>query len=327
MAAPPVLLDGAMGTLLGERGFDLRAPLFSARALLDAPDLLVELHGAYLRAGAQVLTTNSFNLHAQTLAQAGVGERQAELVATSVALLEPVRARAQAEAPGLARFRIAGAIPPRPRAVDDSPELARVEYARFARLLVDAGADLILLETFTDTGEAQRALEGLATLADEIPVWLSLVAGAPVPGRSRPDGTRLIGGEPVELVAALCDPEVASARPPARIPDAVLINCTQLDAVPAALDSLVAHVREPIPLGLSPHLGKRRHDGVWIERIVEPDAFARQIQAWIRARPRLILAGACCGSRPTEIAALRDLLWGDESARQQAFVRLAQLLP
>ena len=321
-ALAPVVLDGAMGTLLGERGFELRSPLFSARALLDAPQLLVALHLEYLRAGAQVLTTNSFNLHAGTLAGAGLGQHQAELVDASVRVLEDARAKVRGETPSLARFRIAGSIPPRPRAASDTAELARVEYGRFASLLASAGADLIVLETFGDASEARLALEGIAAAELEVPVWLAVVAGAPVPKRSRPDGTRLISGQSLDILA-----ELTAAGGEHRVPDALLLNCTQIDAVPAALDALARHVPESIPLGLSPHLGKRRHDGVWIDRIVEADVYARQIQAWIRARPRFVLAGACCGSRPAEIAAVRDLLQPGPSARESAFVRLAALVP
>lgn len=315
-----------MGTLLSAQGFELRAPLFSARALLDAPQLVAQLHWQYLRAGAQLLTTNSFNLHVRTLAAAGLGQRQAELIERSVKLLEPARqwalTRREGADPGLARFRIAGSIPPRPRAggTTDEDALARAEYGQFAQLLAHAGADFILLETFSELGEAKLALEGIAARQLELPVWLSLVAGTPVPGSSRPDGTRLANGEPLSKVSALV--EDATIRP-----DVLALNCTQLDAVPAAVTTLAAHVPEAIPLGLSPHLSKRRYDGVWIERIVEGDVFAEQMQAWVRAQPRFVIAGACCGSRPEEIAALGRWLQPDEQSRELAYMQLAQLLP
>ena len=316
-----------MGTQLSAQGFELRAPLFSARALLDAPELVAQLHWQYLRAGAQLLTTNSFNLHARTLAAAGLGERQAELIERSVKLLEPARqwalTRREGADPGLARFRIAGSMPPRPRVGRDPQDsaLARAEYGQFAQLLAHAGADFILLETFSELGEAKLALEGIAARQLELPVWLSLVAGAPVPGSSRPDGTRLASGEPLSELSSLFDQTAA------RRPDALALNCTQLDAVPAALATLAAQVPEGIPLGLSPHLSKRRYDGVWVDRIVEGDVFAEQMHAWVRARPRFVVAGACCGSRPEEIAALERWLHPDEQSRERAYVLLAQLLP
>ncbi|PRP96771.1 Homocysteine S-methyltransferase [Enhygromyxa salina] len=318
----PVLLDGAMATELSARGFDLRAPLFSARALLDAPELVAEIHWDYLRAGAQVLTTNSFGLHASTLAVAGLGERQRELALRSVELVELARRRALEGDRSLARFRVAGSIPPRPLNDQDcaEPDLARAEYRSLAAQLVGAGVDLILLETFTRVSEAKLALEGLAEIA--VPVWLAVVAGMPQQRVSRPDGTRLIGGDSFDELA-----ELTRASGEHRVPDALLINCTQIDAIPAALDSLIASVGPGRPLGSSPHLGKRRYDGVWVDRIVEPEVFAEQIHAWMHSRPALDLAGACCGSTPAYIAAMKRWLQPDELARERAFVRLAELVP
>lgn len=315
---PIILLDGAMATELAARGFDLRPPLFSARALLDAPELVAAIHDDYLRAGAQVLTTNSFNLHASTLATAGIAEQQATLVRRSVEILEQVRQHALVDARPLARFRIAGAIPPRPRsdARGDrgDPAIARAEYRSYAEKLASAGADLILLETFTSLAEAELALAGVAEL--DLPIWLSVVAGAPTVGL-RPDGTRMLDGDPLTDLTALRD----------RV-DALLINCTQLDAVPAALEGFGQSGGE-LPLGLSPHFGKRRHDGVWIDRIIESEVFADQMRAWLTRpeRAAFCLAGACCGSKPADIAALRARLQPDAAERERAWARLAELVP
>jgi homocysteine S-methyltransferase len=309
-----ILLDGAMATELAERGFELRAPLFSARALLDAPELVEQIHADYLQAGAQILTSNSFGLHASTLAAAGLAQRHAELLQRAIALPDAVRRRARSS------VRIAGSIPPRPRVIRAEPaELARAEYRRQAELLIEAGADLILLETFTRLDEVRLALEGLVELA--APVWLAVVAGVAVSGSRRPDGTRLLGGDAFVALGELL------GEASVRRPDVLLLNCTQIDAVPAALDAMLAAIDPEIPLGLYPHLGKESYNGVWVDRIVEPDVFAEQILAWVHTRPRFELAGACCGSRPAYIEALQRWLQPDAQTRQQAFVRLAELIP
>lgn len=311
---PPVLLDGAMATELADRGFELRPPLFATQALLDAPMLVESIHADYIAAGAQVLTTNSFGLHAATLAEAGLAQRQAQLVRLAVALPTMMRIDARAS------VRIAGSIPPRPRGrASDPPELARAEYRRFADLLVEHGADLVLLETFTRVDEVRLALEGLEGF--EAPVWLAVVAGVPVSGSRRPDGTRLLEGDPFAALGELLRDAGL------RRPDVLLLNCTQIDAVPAALDTMLGAIDEEIPLGLYPHLGRHRYDGVFIDRIVEPDVFAEQILAWMHSRPRFVVAGACCGSRPAYIEALQRWLQPDARARERAFVRLAQLIP
>jgi homocysteine S-methyltransferase len=324
---PVILLDGAMATQLSARGFELRGPLFdrttpspgfSARALLDQPELVAAIHHDYLRAGAQVLTTNSFGLHASTLAEAGIAQLQGPLVARSVEILTAVRHAVRQHEPELARFRVAGSIPPRPHTDwSGEPELAAAQYRGLAEQLALAGADLILLETFTTCAEARLALAGVAELG--LPIWLSIVAGAPT-GQRQPDGTRLIGGEAIAELAPLLDQV-----------DALLINCTQIDAVPAALDALaqLGHAHPTLPLGLSPHFGKRRHDGVWVERIVDSDPFAAQIQAWLDrpSRARFELIGACCGSAPEDIASIRARLQADPAARELGWTRLAELVP
>lgn len=316
----PILLDGAMGTELAARGFALREPLFSAWALLDAPELVEAIHWDHLCAGAQVLTTNTFGLHVGTLARAGLAAQQRELIERALACLATVRHRAHAEQPELTSFRIAGSLPPRPISGHlDDPELARAEYRRFADAVLDAGADLVLLETFTSVAEARLALEALHGVAQ--PVWLSVVAGMPVPRSNRLDGARLCSGDTFTALAELLD------DPTLRRPDLVALNCTQIDAVPAALDALLAAIPPELPLGLSPHLGKRRYDGVWIDHIVEPDIFAEQMHAWLRVRPRVRVAGACCGSVPDDIAAMRRVLQPDAATRERAQIELARLVP
>lgn len=312
MREPIILLDGALATELAARGFSVAAPLFSAQALLDAPELVEQIHFDYLLAGAQVLTTNTFGLHASTLAAAGIGEQQAVLVGRALEILANVRRRALAHDRGLARFRVAGAIPPRPSG-GAKGALGQAEYRSFARLLADAGADLILLETCTSIAEITLALDGLA--GQTLPIWLSVAAGAPSPAGGRPDGTRLVNGDALTELAPLVEQV-----------DGLLINCVQIDATPAAIDSLIATAAHAcVPLGVSPHLSKRRSDGVWVERIVGPEAFAEQMHAWLRARPQLSLAGACCGSRPDYIAAMRTAL--QPEANEAAWTRLAELIP
>jgi homocysteine S-methyltransferase len=323
MTPPTVLLDGAMGTELARRGFALTPPLFSARALLEAPELVEQIHADYIRAGAQVITTNSFGLHMHTLAKAGLAAHAHELIERSVITVERARQLAASEdakrEQGWAKIRIAGSLPPS-RPGDESRELAIAEQRMLAARLVEAGVDLLLLETHTTIADTTISLEAVAEF--DVPIWLSVVAG--VPGSPRPDGSRLLGGESFDALVE----HVNQAKI-----DALLINCTQIDAVPAALRALEsARARaggpvESLPLGLYPHIGRRSWDGTWHDRFLEPDVYAAQIQAWIRDRSAFELVGACCGSTPEYIAALQNLLQPDRDARERAFVRLASLVP
>ena len=78
-----LLLDGATGTELQRRGVDTGLPLWSARALIEAPEVLTAIHADYVAAGADIITTNTFRTHRRTLTRAGMGERTRELIARS----------------------------------------------------------------------------------------------------------------------------------------------------------------------------------------------------------------------------------------------------
>ena len=74
-----LLLDGATGTELERRGVDISLPLWSARALLDAPQVLQDIHSDYLAAGANAITANTFRTHSRSLAKAGLGDQAGAL--------------------------------------------------------------------------------------------------------------------------------------------------------------------------------------------------------------------------------------------------------
>src|SRR6266851_5645740 len=97
--ARPILLDGATGTELNRRGVDTELPLWSARALLDAPAALSQIHADYVRAGAEVLTADTFRTHRRSLARGGhaYAERAAELTRLAVGLARAAADQAERE--------------------------------------------------------------------------------------------------------------------------------------------------------------------------------------------------------------------------------------
>ncbi len=148
------LLDGAMGTELARRGFELRAPLWGARAIADAPEMVVAIHAEYAAAGAEILVTASFGLDAQ----------HAALAATSVGL-------ARQAGPHLP---CAGSIGP----ADPSRTLAerREHYTALGSALQAAGATAMFAETQTSLAGARLAAACLRPLG--LPVWVALACGA-----------------------------------------------------------------------------------------------------------------------------------------------------
>lgn len=150
-----------MGTELAKRGFDLRSPLWGARAIEDAPELVVAVHADYVAAGAQGLVTGSFGLNAQ----------HASLALASVDL-------ARQAGP---KLPCAGAISP----ADPSHDIAerREHYTALGQALKDGGATALFAETCTSLAGARLAVSFLRPLG--LPVWVALACG--------PDGKSLCG--------------------------------------------------------------------------------------------------------------------------------------
>lgn len=306
----PVLLDGAMGTELQARGARMDAPLWSAHALVEAPALVREIHLDYLRAGAQVTTTDTFRTHARNLAAAGLHDRAAELTRLAVRLAREARDRLADDDPdAAAAARIAGSLSPLEdcfRPADSPGGRAGPEHRRTAEALAEGGCDLLLVETMGRSDEAAAAVAATAELG--LPVWLAVVA--------RADGRLLAGESFRELVAALAGLPV----------QALLVNCTELGHLPAAIPALVdAAGPTDMLLGTYPHTGRQDPAG-FVTHATEAAAFADALREWTRRAP-LAIVGSCCGSTPAWTAALAERLYDAPGRREAARAALARLVP
>jgi methionine synthase I (cobalamin-dependent) len=283
-AGTPLLLDAAMGTELQRRDAVTSLPLWSARALLDDPELVWTIHGDEAAAGADILTANTFRTHRRTLDQAGLAARAGELTTLAVRL-----AHQAASVPGREIF-VAGSLSPledcyRPDLVPDDAALAS-EHGAQARILAESGVDLLLAETHNSIREAAAAVR--AAKAAGVPVVVSLVTDA---------AGRLLSGEAIEKAAGVLIPLE---------PDAVGINC-----VPAArlADDLaiLAPAAGSTPLCAYGNLGLPAPGPGWaFTDEMAPDAFAEQARRWIALGARIV--GGCCGTTPAHTRALRRLL-------------------
>jgi S-methylmethionine-dependent homocysteine/selenocysteine methylase len=273
-----------MGTELQRRGADTRLPLWSARALVEAPDLVREIHREEVAAGAELLTSNTFRTHRRTLAKGGLGERSRELTALAVRL-----ARGAAEGTGREVF-VAGSLSPledcyRPDLVPDDEVLER-EHREQAESLAAAGADLILLETHNTVRELVAAAR--AAKATGLPYIASMVTGG---------AGRLLSGEPIEdAVRALERFD----------PDALSINCVPAARLSADLARLAAAAPD-LPLGAYGNLGLPADDFGWsFTEELSPEAYADHARGWVDLGARLV--GGCCGTTPAHTAALRYVM-------------------
>lgn len=276
----PILLDGATGSELDRRGADTSLPLWSARALVASPEVLFQVHADYARAGAEVVTANTFRTHRRSLAKGGLGDRAAELTHVAVEIAR------RAAAPAF----VAGSLAP----LEDcySPELVppardcEREHAEMAVHLAEAGVDLILVETMNTIREAEAAAR--AALATGLPVLLSFVC--------RSDG-RLISGESVTTA-------VGAAR--ALGVHGLLVNCTPAATIDQPFAELQA-AAGALPAGLYANIGHTDDIKGWTSTCdVTPPEYARLAAAWLASGARLV--GGCCGTTPEHIAAVAAVI-------------------
>jgi len=280
--ARPLLLDGALGTELERRGVPAQLPLWSARALLERPEVVAGIHRDYVEAGAEALTANTFRTARRTLAREGHGARARALTRLAVDL-----ARRAAEGAPREVFVLGSEAPLedcfRPDLVPDDDALAR-EHAEHVEDLVRGGVDAVLLETMGTVREAAAAAR--AARAAGIP----FLAGFACDGAAR-----LLSGEPLE--AAL--EAVAAAGP-----IAVGANCLPASAIPACLAVLR---RAGLPAFVAPNLGPPDASGAFTSsEALAPAALAALATGWRAAGVAAL--GGCCGTGPAHVAALARAL-------------------
>jgi homocysteine S-methyltransferase len=297
---PHLVLDGALATELERRGADLNDPLWSARVLLEDPDMIRQVHLDYFRAGADVATTASYQASFEGFARRGLDALQAEqLMRRAVSLALEARDafwQAIAHDPGTRRRPlVAASIGPYGAMLADGSEY-RGDYALGEsalmdfhrprlRVLADAGADLLACETIPCLAEARA----LARLLDELPgtsAWIAF---------SCRDAAHNSQGEPfADCVAALDGFDGVAA---------IGINCTAPQHVAALVATARQHTAKPIVV--YPNAGET-YDAVTKQwqpaHRHAPAAFDEQAMTWARAGAQLI--GGCCRTTPADIGAL-----------------------
>jgi homocysteine S-methyltransferase len=286
----PVILDGGLATQLEAQGHDLGSELWSARLLRDDPDAIIQAHLAYFRAGAQVATTASYQASLDGFIRAGMDKADAgQMIKRSVRLAQQARTNA---ADDHLRW-IAGSVGPYGAALADGSEyrgdydVSIDELRQWHRprieLLVEAGVDIIALETIPCLAEVEALVTEIAGSGQ--PCWLSITC----------TGDRTRAGEPAaEAFALTHDVDEIIA---------VGVNCID----PADAHALVRCAGETTgkPVVVYPNSGERWNatEQHWTgPRTFQPD----QVQDWISDGARMV--GGCCRIGPREISAIGDLV-------------------
>lgn len=282
-----LLLDGATGTELERRGVDVSLPLWSARALIDAPDVVEAIHTDYLRAGADAIVTNTFRTHRRSLAKEGLGDRACALTRLAVEIARGVRDREKPDA------LVLGSVAPledcyRPE-LAPSDEASRAEHGAMIRDLLDAGVDALLLETFNTRHEAEAAAR---------------VAREHAPGKWMISFCTKTTGPPGVL---LHGPPLVDVLPGLEDAFAVGINCLAATAVEPQVRLLRTLLPASVHVMAYANAGAPDETGTWtFDESVTPPVYADLVETWLDAGATIV--GGCCGTTPKTIAAVRGKL-------------------
>jgi homocysteine S-methyltransferase len=279
----PLLADGATGTMLHTRGvtFD---QCFDALNLTQ-PEILADLHRAYLQAGAHLIVTNTFGANRYKLGQHGLERQVGEINAAAVALARQAIRTSAGDA------LVAGDVGPLGVRIAPFGRVKREQaYEAFREqiaALVEAGVDLIVIETMSDLYEVAEAVCA-AKASGSVPVIATVTF-------TRDDRT-LLGDSPQKVGLEL-------ARLGA---DYIGVNCS---GGPAQVLRILNAMKQAAPeanFAVKPNAGWPEQVGGRIMYPATPDYFAEYAVAFAQAGAKII--GGCCGTTPAHIAAMRAAL-------------------
>ena len=278
-----LILDGATGTELNRRGVDTGLPLWSANALMNDRDakILQQIHEDYLRAGADIITTNTFRTHCRALAPSGNADRALDLTRRAADIARAAIASVPSDTP---RF-VAGSISTledcyRPDLVPPDDEL-RAEHSERIHHLIECGVDLILIETVNTIREAV-VMAKLATITGT-PVIVSFVCnreGKILSGETLTDAANQLLPLGISVIGVNCGPTPNLAKPLAELQ----IACGK-----------------DFPLIAYGNIGYADEKVGWVNTDSEdPKAYCEHAIHW----PAKIIGG-CCGTTPEHIHQLK----------------------
>ncbi|RME62394.1 MAG: bifunctional homocysteine S-methyltransferase/methylenetetrahydrofolate reductase [Caldilineae bacterium] len=301
----PLLSDGAMGTMLFAKGASTDQCL--EYLTVSRPQWVTEIHQAFAAAGADMIKTHTFGSNRVRLAHYGLEHKVRDLNFRAVKLVRDVR-----EVVGRALF-IAGDVGPLgdrlapygPVTLDEAQEA----FQEQALALWEAGADLLLFETFSEIAELEIAVAAARSVCD-LPIVASMTYNQ--------DGLTGSGVTPAEAVHRLRQAGV----------DLVGVNCS-VGPAPTLEVLRAMHAAEPdAPLSCMPNAGFPERVEGRFSYPAGPEYFARHVGPFLDNGARLI--GGCCGTTPMHIRAMRQALderLGGQPTRSRVAVTAEAELP
>ena len=277
-----LLADGAMGTVLHSHGVEFDH-CFDELNISD-PAVVAEIHRAYINAGSQMIQTNTFSANRYKLAKHGLEDHLVEINTAAVQL-----ARKVVDA-SFKHVLIAGDVGPLGVRLAPfgrvKPEQAREVFAEQIRALVNAGVDLIILETFSDLFEIREGILAAREVAPGVPVIASM-------SYTRDDVTLL--GDTPEKVARTIHEDGA---------DVIGVNCS---GGPSQILRILKRMRHAVPDGIfsvMPNAGWPEQVSGRIMYPAAPEYFGDYATTFRYAGASIV--GGCCGTTPEHIAYMRE---------------------
>ncbi|HEY7139707.1 MAG TPA: homocysteine S-methyltransferase family protein [Methylomirabilota bacterium] len=299
-----ILLDGAVGTQLQRLGVPMHGVAWAAQALHTHPDTVRHMHENYIRAGVDIITTNTYASARHNLEPLGLGDQVRELNLRGVVLAQQARDRGASAR----RVYVAGAISNfgiltdgEPRHADHphSPgrsaitaEQARANLREQAEVLADAGVDLLLVESTGGMTHRRWVLD--ACLATGLPTWVGFKC-------------RVEPGDPTVRIGYASDTALAEGLDLMRLGGAVAtVFHSSLEDTTAAL--AVVRDRWSGPIGAYPEASRSDYTAPQRDASeptrVSPQAFLERARGWVDDGVQVI--GGCCGIDVDYIRLLRD---------------------
>ena len=293
-----LFLDGAVGTEIQRRGAPMSDVDWAATANETHPDIVRQVHEDYIRAGADIVTANTFTTRRDLLEPAGRGDRVRETNIKAIEQVREARETVGADRP----IWVAGSISTKGSVgADDknlpAPNAMRANYQEQADALAQGGADLILLEMMCDVDYTRLALE--AAVATGLPVCAGFSC------ELAPDGRPIMygGNSGDETDRAVAFEDVLEAVLPGGAALAAVMH-TKPGAMTPSLDTLLAHWSGPV--AAYPDSGGWVWPNWVFEDVITPEALLGEAQGWLDRGVRVL--GGCCGLGPEHITLMREKL-------------------
>lgn len=280
-----ILMDGGMGTEILNRGLKTTLPLWSADALLTHPDVVQAIHEDNIKAGAQIIITNTFMTTSRRFTKTTYGDRAKEATIIACQLAQTARKKTHTED----SVYIAGSVAPleqcyHPELVPPDTALKKEHFALVSHL-AEEGVDFILAETMNTIRETLAILE--AAQEHGLPVAACFVCN---------DNEELLSGESLAdavKAVALYDPLFIG------------VNCVSHDIATRTVRALTKLTDKPIAVYAQGDGAPGSDQGWEFDETHRDDAYIKAATQWKADGATII--GGCCGTSPALIKRLEEL--------------------